>query len=666
MKKIAEVMIVVVMLFAVVMSCSKGGGTNPTPATPSLFPTTDDVVTKGTATTTVIMSDNIQLQAVSGQVIAEFKDTATRNDYDNLVSFLTQKGFSIIGQIPNLYMVQIGVTLDTQIVPLISDLKSLPYIEDTYPNMVVSGLKDPNPSVFTGSDWINDIQARDAWNISTGKSEVIIGIIDSGVNPNNVQFKKNNIKNLNDFNVGDGHGLAVASVAVANGNDADVNPYGTTANNMAGVCWNCSVATYDSIVFNTRSVLFLNLGIKKAINTGAKVVNISQGFSSPIVPFTIGQKKFRTKLKKSIKFAHDKDVLLIFAAGNEPAVDDHLFNSSLPEYEAYWKSNAIVVGGSYQLPFVDYIYKNYVTGAVVDIAAPALGISVAAADGSVITDNGTSFSAPMVSGAAGLIWSVNPTLSPADVKAILTDPNNTTLATNSVIRILNLYKALSDPRVAVNINGIALGILVNSSTGKVVINNMIFDKANLTLHIMGDDGYYSYGSQSPYQISGNALDTHFYFFNTSSGNWFPAEMNGTIKSSSLATGDWLMNSSIVGNFEIDFIGVAMTSPSCLNFTHPLTLLNYGGSNLSITIAQKYSSSMLNVSSGNANIHTGNGWISGNQVFVNFIDTADSANMKTTLLQGTMSADCLSALGTWSSHAFGSVAEIATGTWQLTR
>ena len=60
-------------------------------------------------------------------------------------------------------------------------------------------------------------------------------------------------------------------------------------------------------------------------------------------------------------------------------------------------------------------------GKVVELSAPGYGVSIAKryANGEFGLGQGTSLSAPMVAGAAGLVWAVNPNLKAYEVKEIL-------------------------------------------------------------------------------------------------------------------------------------------------------------------------------------------------------------------------------------------------------
>lgn len=678
-------MLVVVVLFAVT-GCHSGGGGRAV-GEPSLFPTAGNIVTMATATTTVAMPDNTQVPAASGQVIAEFKDTAVRSDYDNLVSFLAQKGFSIIGQIPNLYMVQIGVVSDAQITPLISDLKSLSYIGDAYPNMATSPALNPNPYYpSNGAYWIDDIQARDAWNISIGNSNVIIGVVDTGINQDNPQFVKNKIVNLNTPHILGGHGIGVASVAVASGDDADVNSYGTTDNNMAGICWNCSVVAYDTTwgigEIRIPFVFTINSGIEEAIAKKAKVVNIS---ADSLFESVATQELFRWFLKSSVKLAHNSNVLLVFAAGNTPISDNQIFPTFLEsfEYEAYWKSNVVVVTASKEDTPISYSIADFATiGNVVDIAAPGEQIGVATSNGLVNIEDGTSFSAPMVSGVAGLIWSVNPTLSAADVKAIITDPHNTTEAANDPrIRILNAYKAVSDPRV-VGFNGIALGIF--SSADGNGVNAMKFNQNGTDFigGIMADPDPavgYNAGTVGTGQMIGTNFNLTFDY--DIAGNPISSVIKGHALSSNMLISDDISDSTSPSDkIEFYYSGIQENPAACYGMT-PESII-YGFNYFTVTVNyttdsvnhspvtfmlfQTSNPNILEWRSDDLNYRGGIGWLSGDQLLLGFVDNSDSANSITAILQGTLSADCSTASGTWSSHAFGSTTEIATGTWQMSK
>lgn len=155
------------------------------------------------------------------------------------------------------------------------------------------------------------------------------------------------------------------------------------------------------------------LGIRYAVDNGAKVINASFGKSySPKA----------TWVYDAIKYAAEKDVVVVHAAGNDGANIDIAFNfpNDTPNHGAEIANNMISVGAntySYDesLPaaFSNYGKKN------VDIFAPGVTILSTVPNGKYRAMGGTSMAAPAVAGVAALIRSYYPKLSANQVKQII-------------------------------------------------------------------------------------------------------------------------------------------------------------------------------------------------------------------------------------------------------
>ena len=162
-----------------------------------------------------------------------------------------------------------------------------------------------------------------------------------------------------------------------------------------------------------------------AVNNGAKVINMS--FGKKISPH-------KEWVDEAFKYAAKHDVLLVIASGNEnedmdikPDYPNDIFeNGSVTD-----EKNVINVGASgikqdenLVAPFSNYGKKN------VDVFAPGIKITSVDMDAEFVTNDGTSFSAPIVSGIAALILEYYPELSAAQVKQAIMEsasPLNTTL-----------------------------------------------------------------------------------------------------------------------------------------------------------------------------------------------------------------------------------------------
>ncbi len=156
-------------------------------------------------------------------------------------------------------------------------------------------------------------------------------------------------------------------------------------------------------------------GIIYAVIAGAKVINISWG-----TPFESGV------LRDALKFARDNQLFVSIAAGNTG--DNQRF------YPAAFDSSFTVGAGNSRGYLTDF--STY--GAHVDIVAPGEdilslrasgtdmyrvtgepGVRIIGADSLYYLSDGTSMAAPMVAGAAALIWSIRPDLNLSQLEQII-------------------------------------------------------------------------------------------------------------------------------------------------------------------------------------------------------------------------------------------------------
>ena len=137
-------------------------------------------------------------------------------------------------------------------------------------------------------------------------------------------------------------------------------------------------------------------GIRWAVDHGARIINMSLGGeeTSPVQD-------------DAIRYAYDRNVLVVAAAGNTP--------DGKPHFPAAY-DKVLSVGATGRSETVTG-FSSF--GPYVDVSAPGVGIlSTSWSDGSLTYEygNGTSFSCPQVAGAAALVWSVNPSLTADDVR----------------------------------------------------------------------------------------------------------------------------------------------------------------------------------------------------------------------------------------------------------
>ncbi|MEJ5197500.1 MAG: S8 family serine peptidase, partial [Anaerolineae bacterium] len=319
--------------------------------------------------------------------------------FDQAAALLGEYGASIKQVIADdTYLV---TAADEEMAALLSALASRPEVRYAERNGIAcAGLTptDPDyhdPYLVYAPQLLN---APLAWDYTTGYTTVTVAVVDTGVSLSHPEFAGRILPGWDFVNSdGDpsddqGHGTHVAGIIAAAMN----NGLGTT-----GLAPNVSILPVK-VLNAAKSGTWANvsLGIRYAADHGAKVINLSLGGTTP-----------STALLDAIRYALSKGALVIAAAGNN--------GSSAPFYPAYYDE---VMAVSATDEYDEYwTISNY--GSWIDVAAP--GSSIWSTYWTTSNPNaygfmsGTSMAAPHVSGLAALIWSVNPSLSPAEVRDII-------------------------------------------------------------------------------------------------------------------------------------------------------------------------------------------------------------------------------------------------------
>lgn len=267
-------------------------------------------------------------------------------------------------------------------------------------NFLRKAFKTPNDPLYPPyqSKYMAKTRFPQAWNVTIGSTAMSVAVVDTGVDLDHPDFK-GRLKPGYDFVNDDampqddnGHGTMVAGIAAA----ATSNAKG-----VAAAAWRARVIpvkVLDASGVGTDAQVAS--GITWAADQGAKVINLSLGGpdDSPV-------------LRAAVEYAFSKNVVVVAAAGNE--------GSNVPQYPAAFVG-VVAVAATTQSGSFTY-FSSY--GWWVNISAPGMFIaSTFQADGPAedyAIGHGTSFAAPLVSGAALLVRVRYPTLSQSHVRARL-------------------------------------------------------------------------------------------------------------------------------------------------------------------------------------------------------------------------------------------------------
>lgn len=182
-----------------------------------------------------------------------------------------------------------------------------------------------------------------------------------------------------------------------------------------GIANNVEILTVRAVPDGDEYDKDIALGIRYAVDNGAKVINGSFGKSfSP----------HKQWVYDAIKYAEKKDVLIVHAAGNDAKDIDYANNypNDSDDKKTEFADNVITIGA------LNYEYGNKVVARFsnfgklnVDVFAPGVKIYATTPNNTYKLLQGTSMASPNVAGVAALIRSYYPKLSAKQVKHILMD-----------------------------------------------------------------------------------------------------------------------------------------------------------------------------------------------------------------------------------------------------
>lgn len=275
--------------------------------------------------------------------------------------------------------------------------KEVEYIE---PNYIYHSLEVPNDPQYTQQWNLRSINVEQAWEETKGE-DIIVAVIDTGVTKV-PDFEQTKFVEGYDF-VNDkvdaqddvGHGTHVAGTIAQSTN----NNYG-----VAGIAYESKIMPLKVLGVNGGSVADIAEAIRFAADNKADVINMSLGGG--------GDSQL---MRDAIKYAHDKGVVIIAAAGNE-----NRNSASFPARYSQVISVAATDSIGNKAP-----YSNF--GAGVDISAPGGSETGKIIQETITGENqspafmgfqGTSMASPHVAGVAALIKSTG-IENPEEVREIL-------------------------------------------------------------------------------------------------------------------------------------------------------------------------------------------------------------------------------------------------------
>ena len=359
----------------------------------------------------------------------------------------------------HLYQLQLAPTrvAGDPVVNALPTLKSLPEVRTAEPNYIRHLFSIPNDTWYSRQYAPPRIQADLAWGVWRPKQQVIIAILDTGIDSNHPDLTNKILRDAGGVVGYDalngirstatdvyGHGTFVAGIAAAQVNN------GLGVAGVAG--WNGQSGNSDTHFTKIMPVRVLDAtgsgddstiaeGVTWAVDHGARVINMS-----------LGSTGYTDVLNNACQYAWNHGAIVCAAAGNDgnsdinyPAADPHVLavaatdkNDQLTDYTNFGSWVNVAAPGGADIDS-DQIYSTM----------PTYNTHIRDFPYTLNYDylSGTSMSTPFVAGEAAMIMSQNPSLTNAQVFSLITTKVDTYSPIfgehiGSGAGRINVYKAL--------------------------------------------------------------------------------------------------------------------------------------------------------------------------------------------------------------------------------
>ena len=291
-------------------------------------------------------------------------------------------------------------------------LKQTGLVAYAEPAFISQVLFEPNDPLLFKQWHLEAIHAYEAWDVDTGDSDVVIGIIDTGTDwdhPDLVNAIKYNDLDPIDGEDNDSNGYTDDYRGwnfYDNNNDPDERSWshGTHVSGLAAASANNGVGGAGSSY--SCSILPIKAGDKLELTHGYEGIVYAVSRDVDIINCSWGSTSYTEFGHDIVKYATEKGKLVVCGAGNNNN-DYDFYPASFPVAMSVAATDSL----DGKAIFSSYNYR-------VDISAPGQHV-FSTKNGTYDYDNGTSMSSPIVAGAAALVKSRFPTLSPAQIKAQL-------------------------------------------------------------------------------------------------------------------------------------------------------------------------------------------------------------------------------------------------------
>jgi hypothetical protein len=329
-----------------------------------------------------------------GEVLVKFAPEMSAEDVAHEVARL---GVEVLRSLPKVGLYRLKLPAGQTVDGFLQAQQNNPAFERAEPNPIARVQVDPNQpnDPLLPQQWaLTRIGVPAAWAVTTGRPEVVIAVIDTGVDLTHADLQTQLVPGLNVLNPRNppqddhGHGTAMAGIVSAAMN----NGFG-----IVGVCPGCRIMPIKALdADGVGTYADVIEGILYAADHDARVLNLS-----------VGGTVYSVGLRDAVDYARTAGAVVVAAAGNS--------GSDAPVYPAAY--TGVLAVAAVDRDGARWAGSNH--GPYVSLAAPGVDITTTGLDGDFVSVTGTSPATAHVAGVAALTASAQPDATGSQIEEAL-------------------------------------------------------------------------------------------------------------------------------------------------------------------------------------------------------------------------------------------------------
>ncbi|HEX5057331.1 MAG TPA: S8 family serine peptidase [Gammaproteobacteria bacterium] len=432
-------------------------------------------------------------QAPADELLVRFAEGTSESEVFSAIKAVDAK---VVGSVPprNLYQIKFAGHLSLpQMEEHVKALRAQPKVESAYLNMIGSYTSTPNDPLYPDQHGVQRIRADDVWDIGATGAGITVTVLDSGIDRNHEDFRNADgscklVGGCSGSNDTAGHGTWVSGVIIS------------AMNNLKGIAGVAPDSKVESIVVSPDfgvTMAEMVAGFQKVAASGTGTL-VNASFSTTLAPPSHNISgvddpwDLCSAINDVVLNGTTPVAIVINAAGNNGSDSNHYpgkcNDNSHPSHAELTRKDLFipVLSSCSDGCTVDTRASDSNYGKWVDVAAPGVNIVTTSISGGYDTVSGTSFSSPMVVGAAAQLLSCGVPLN--QIESLL----------KSSAAVSVSYPGGSAPRIDVYS---ALNSVNHSPTAIAISNSSINENTNTA-------GGYSVGALSTTDV--DTCDKHVY------------------------------------------------------------------------------------------------------------------------------------------------------------